>query len=76
VLARAPQVCRVVAGHVHRTVVGTLAGCSVFACASTYWQARLEIGSPELSVVDEQPMFALHAALDGQMVSHVQPIDR
>jgi 3',5'-cyclic-AMP phosphodiesterase len=73
-LARSPQVRRVVAGHVHRTVFGTFGGCGVFACASTHLQAPLEIGSHELRLVDERPVIALHAALDGGLVSHVQPV--
>ena len=73
-LQRSPQVRRIVAGHVHRTVLGTLGGCGVMACTSTNEQARLEIGSPELAFVREPPAFALHALLDGELVSHVQPI--
>jgi 3',5'-cyclic-AMP phosphodiesterase len=73
-LARSPQVRRVVAGHVHRSVFGTIAGCGVFACASTHLQAPLEIGSQELRLVPETPAIALHAALDGGLVSHVQPL--
>jgi len=73
-LARSPHVRRVVGGHVHRTVVGTLGGCGVLACTSNHLQARLEIGTPELSWVPEPAAFALHALLDGELVSHVQPI--
>jgi 3',5'-cyclic AMP phosphodiesterase CpdA len=73
-LASAPQVRRVAAGHVHRTVVGSLGGCGVLACTSTHLQARLEIGTPELTWAPEPPAFALHALLDGELVSHVQPI--
>jgi 3',5'-cyclic AMP phosphodiesterase CpdA len=73
-LARSKQVRRVVAGHVHRTVLGTLGGCGVLACTSTNQQARLEIGSPELAFTQEPPAFALHALLDDELVSHVQPI--
>jgi 3',5'-cyclic-AMP phosphodiesterase len=73
-LSRAPQVRRVVAGHVHRTAVAQLGGRTVFACASTHLQARLEIGSDELALVEETPAFALHAVLDGGLVSHVQPL--
>jgi hypothetical protein len=64
----------VAAGHVHRTVVGSLGGCGVLACTSTHLQARLEIGTPELTWTPEPPAFALHALLDGELVSHVQPI--
>jgi Icc protein len=73
-LERAPQVRRVVAGHVHRTVLGSLGGCSVIACTSTHLQARLELGAGELEFTREPPAFVLHAAVDGEVVSHVQPI--
>ena len=73
-LARSPQVRRVVAGHVHRSVFGVHGGCGVFACASTHLQAPLEIGSQELRLVVEPPAIALHVALDGGLVSHVQPV--
>jgi 3',5'-cyclic-AMP phosphodiesterase len=73
-LARSPQVRRVVAGHVHRTAFGTIGGCGVFACASTHLQAPLEIGSPELRLIEAPPAIALHVALDGGLVSHVQPV--
>jgi Icc protein len=73
-LARSPHVRRVVAGHVHRSAFGTFGGCGVFTCASTHLQAPLEIGSQELRLVDEPAAIALHAALDGGVVSHVQPI--
>ena len=71
-LARAPHVCRVVAGHVHRTVFGVLGGCGVVACPSTHRQARLELGAEEFSMVDEPPAFAVHTA----SVAHIQPIAR
>ena len=74
VVRRHPHVRRIVAGHVHRTVLGTLGGCGVLACTSTHLQARLEIGTPELTWAPEPPAFALHALLDGELVSHVQPI--
>jgi 3',5'-cyclic-AMP phosphodiesterase len=73
-LPRAPQVRRVIAGHVHRTAFGTVGGCAVVACTSCHEQALLEIGMPELAFVDEPPAFAVHAAVDGGVVSHIQPI--
>jgi Icc protein len=73
-LARSPEVRRVIAGHVHRSAFGTIGGCGVFACASTHLQAPLEIGSPELRLIDEPSAIALHVALDGGLVSHVQPL--
>lgn len=73
-LARSPQVRRVIAGHVHRSAFGTIGGCGVFACASTHLQAPLEIGSQELRLIEEPSAIALHVALDGGLVSHVQPL--
>lgn len=74
VLSGAPQVRRVIAGHVHRSAVGVLGGCAVVACTSSYEQAKLEIGARELTFVDEPPAFAVHVLLDDQMISHLQPI--
>jgi Icc protein len=73
-LARSWQVRRLIAGHVHRTAFGVHGGCAVFTCASTHLQAPLEIGAQELRLVEEPPVIALHVALDGGLVSHVQPV--
>jgi 3',5'-cyclic-AMP phosphodiesterase len=69
-----PQVMRVVAGHVHRAIFGTVGRCGVVVCPSTHLQAPLEIGTTELSLVHERPAFALHSAVDGGVASHIQPI--
>jgi 3',5'-cyclic AMP phosphodiesterase CpdA len=69
-LARSPQVRRVAAGHVHRTVFGTLGGCAVVTCPSTNLQSKLEIGSPGFSFGAEPPAFLVHTAA----VAHVQPV--
>ena len=74
VLQRHPQVRRVVAGHVHRTIAAELAGRTVLAVPSTYVQARLSFNSDEIEVVAEPPGFAVHAVLDGELASHVQPV--
>jgi 3',5'-cyclic-AMP phosphodiesterase len=74
-LARSPQVRRVVAGHVHRAAFGVLGGCAVVTCPSTHLEARLEIGGAEIVLEPGAPGFALHVLLDGdEMVSHVQPV--
>ena len=44
-LARSPQVKRVVAGHVHRAIATTLGGCGVVTCASTNIQAALDFAT-------------------------------
>ncbi len=74
VLAANPQVRRVVAGHVHRGAFDVLGGCGVLTCPSTHLQAPLEIGMTDLRLVDEPAAFAVHALLDGTVVSHIQPI--
>jgi 3',5'-cyclic-AMP phosphodiesterase len=73
-LARHPHVRRVVAGHVHRTAFAVLGGCGVAVCPSTHLQSRLEIGAREYEIVREPPAVALHAVLDGNVVTHVQPV--
>jgi 3',5'-cyclic-AMP phosphodiesterase len=69
-LARSPHVRRVVAGHVHRAAFATLGGCPVVTCPSTNLQAKLEIGAPGFSIVDEPAAFLVHTA----DVAHVQPV--
>lgn len=70
VVERHPQVRRLVAGHLHRTVTAELRGRSVFVAPSTYVQARLEFGAEEVRLSAEPPGFALHAWLDGELVSY------
>ncbi|HYZ19263.1 MAG TPA: metallophosphoesterase [Gaiellaceae bacterium] len=72
VVARHPHVRRIVAGHMHRTLSAGLAGRSVLVAPSTYVQARLELGAQEIELSSEPRGFAVHAFLDGELVSHVQ----
>jgi 3',5'-cyclic AMP phosphodiesterase CpdA len=74
VLERHRQVRLVAAGHVHRAIGAELAGRPVLAVPSTYVQARLSIGSNELELADEPAAFAVHALVDGELVSHLQPV--
>jgi 3',5'-cyclic-AMP phosphodiesterase len=74
VLRRHPQVRRVVAGHVHRTMVAELAGRPVLTVPSTYVQTRLSFNSDEVEIVAEPPGFAVHALLGEELASHVQPV--
>jgi 3',5'-cyclic-AMP phosphodiesterase len=69
-----PQVRRIAAGHVHRTVYAELGGRSVLAAPSTYVQARLDFGAEEIRFSDDPAGFVVHALLDGELVSHVQPV--
>jgi Icc protein len=69
-----PQVRRIVAGHMHRTVSAELGGRTVLAVPSTYVQAQLDFDAEEVQVSAEPSGFAVHAVLDGELVSHVQPV--
>ena len=56
-IARFPDVRRVVAGHVHRTAFALLGGCGVVTAPSTNLQARLEIGGQAFEFRPEPPGF-------------------
>jgi 3',5'-cyclic AMP phosphodiesterase CpdA len=74
VVARHAQVHGLVAGHVHRTIVGPLAGRPVLVAPSTYVQARLDLASTAFAWSDDPAGFAVHVLDDGALVSHVQPV--
>jgi 3',5'-cyclic AMP phosphodiesterase CpdA len=75
VLARSPQVRRVVCGHVHRGAVGALGGLPVFACPSVFLQARLDLAGGEIDLIPGAPAIGVHVLLDdGEVVSHVHPV--
>jgi Icc protein len=76
VVERHPQVRRLVAGHMHRAITAVLAGRAVLAVPSTYMQARLDFTSNLLHTVPEPAGFAVHVLLDGEIISHVQQVDR
>jgi 3',5'-cyclic-AMP phosphodiesterase len=75
IVSRHPQVQIIAAGHVHRSVIGQLAGAAVVAIPSTDVQLALDLTASELRVVREPPCFALHLLVDQRFVSHVQPVD-
>ena len=74
VLARHPQVARVVSGHIHMTIVSSLAGRPVLAAPSTYVQAELDLGAPRIAFGDEPPAFAVHALAGGELASYVRSV--
>jgi 3',5'-cyclic AMP phosphodiesterase CpdA len=75
IIAGHSQVRRVLAGHVHRAALGSVGGCPVFTCPSTWIQGRLDFAHPdELSVVAEPPGFGVHVAVAGELTTHVQPV--
>ena len=74
VVAAHAQVLRIVAGHVHRAISGWLGGRSVLTVPSTYMQGLLSFDAAELRLSDDPPGFAVHAFVDGELVSHIQPV--
>jgi 3',5'-cyclic-AMP phosphodiesterase len=74
VVARHPQVVRIVAGHVHRSIVAELAGRAVVTVPSTYLQAALDFTSPKLTMRADPPGFAIHTLRDGSLATHLQRI--
>jgi 3',5'-cyclic AMP phosphodiesterase CpdA len=77
VLERHPQVQLILAGHVHRTVVGALAGRPVLVAPSTHVATRFDLADTEIELEPAAPRaFAVHALIDGEIRSHVLPVDR
>jgi hypothetical protein len=66
------QVRRLATGHVHRAMTAELAGRAVVTVPSTYVQTRLDFDAQEVELVAEPAGFAVHAVLDGELISHVQ----
>ena len=73
-LARSPQVKRVVAGHVHRAIAATVGGVGAVTCASTNIQAALDFTTTEMALADEAPSFLVHVLLGEEIVTHVHPV--
>ena len=72
-----PQVHAITCGHVHTTMTTAFAGRPLLVCPSTNSAVRLDLrprdGLP--FAVSQQPLgLALHAMVDGRLVSHVQPL--
>jgi Icc protein len=69
-----PQVRRLVAGHVHRAITAELAGRPVLSVPSTYVQGRPNFESDTIELAAEPAGFAVHALLDGELISHIQVV--
>ena len=74
IVARHPQVQVIIAGHVHRAIIGAVGAATVLAIPSTDVQLALELQPGELQPVPEPPCFAIHVLVDGRIVSHIQPV--
>ncbi|MCW3038376.1 MAG: metallophosphoesterase [Solirubrobacterales bacterium] len=76
VLARHPQVRRVACGHVHLAAAASCGGAPVLTAPSTWRpQFGLDIGDPELRILDGPAGYVIHALLDDELVAHVRPVD-
>jgi 3',5'-cyclic-AMP phosphodiesterase len=74
-----PQVHAITCGHVHTTMSTSFAGRPLLICPSTNSTVRLDLRPREdLPFVEsDQPVgFAVHALVDGRLVSHVQAVTR
>jgi 3',5'-cyclic-AMP phosphodiesterase len=65
---------RVVAGHVHRVSQAALGGCPVVTCTSTNIQAKLTLHTTAMELTREPPSLLLHVLVDGELVTHLQPV--
>jgi hypothetical protein len=74
VIERHPQVRRVVSGHVHRAISGVVGGRPALIVPSIYVQGRLDFDANEIELSDDPAAFAVHAVVDGDVISHVQPV--
>jgi 3',5'-cyclic AMP phosphodiesterase CpdA len=71
VLEPHPQVGCIASGHLHRTIAGELGGRPVLVAPSTYAELRLDLRSERLRFEAAPGGFAVHALVDGRLVSHV-----
>jgi 3',5'-cyclic-AMP phosphodiesterase len=67
------QVRRLVTGHFHRTMTGDLAGRPVMVSPSTYVQFHLDF-TQELELASVPAGFVLQAVVDGELISHIEPV--
>jgi Icc protein len=74
VLERHPQMCRLVGGHFHRAITAELAGRTVLTAPSTYTQLRLGFAPEAIELTTDPASFVLHAVVDGELISHFQPV--
>jgi 3',5'-cyclic AMP phosphodiesterase CpdA len=73
-----PQVHAITCGHVHTTMTTAFAGRPLLVCPSTNSTLRLDLRARDdlpFAVSDQPPGFAVHALVDGRLVSHVQPLE-
>lgn len=72
IIARHPQVRAIVAGHLHRVAVSTLAGRPVLAAPSTYLQARPDFAREKVRLYGGAPGFVVHALRCEELSTQVE----
>ncbi|MBJ7471727.1 MAG: phosphodiesterase [Solirubrobacteraceae bacterium] len=75
-LAEHPQVLKIVTGHVHRAASAQIGRVPVITAPSVNFQLDLDLVGDRLAVGEDPPGFMIHVLVDGQLVSHVQPVLR
>jgi Icc protein len=71
VVARRPNVARVLTGHLHRVATATFAGTTVSVAPSTYRQTDLKLREAPLGFADEPTGFLLHLTGPDRWVTHL-----
>ena len=71
IVARYPNVERVLCGHLHRTIFRRFGGTIASTCPGTAHQLALELGErPTLQYIMEPPGYQLHWWHDDALVTH------
>jgi Icc protein len=74
-----PQVQTITCGHVHTTMTTGFAGRPLLICPSTNSALGLDLRPRDdlpFATTREPVGFAVHALVDGRLVSHVQPLEQ
>jgi 3',5'-cyclic-AMP phosphodiesterase len=69
-----PQVCGMIAGHVHLTLAAGVGGRPAVTIPSTYCQLQLDFTAERLEMVPGPIGFAIHRFVEGRLVSHVHTV--
>lgn len=75
-LTEAPNVLRVIAGHVHRASFGSIGGVPACTSSSVSFQLALDLAGGAMGLAPDPAAFAIHVLVDGDIVTHVQPVGR